>query len=109
MPDLFDNFFNRFNQAIGGRRKSHYTGGSQVNTGSFYSYHQNATNNNYWLPRQKKTDTGMIVDNNSKMDIQGALNMPESDEYEIKPRMGSVASSEVDEGRSRMNSAVSES
>ncbi|KAK6461150.1 hypothetical protein DFJ63DRAFT_337055 [Scheffersomyces coipomensis] len=55
MPDLFDNFFNKLNTKInGGKTTHHYGGASQVNTGSFYSYHSTANNNNYWLPKDKK-------------------------------------------------------
>lgn len=74
MPDLFDNFFSKFSTTLnGGRSKPHYGGSSQVNTGKFYSYHENSTNNKYWLPPVKKDDD----------------KMPETMN---KQRMGSVAS-----------------
>lgn len=53
MPDLFDNFFGRLATTLnGGKSKPHYGGSSQVNTGRYYSYHENGTNNKYWLPRR---------------------------------------------------------
>ncbi|KAI3406106.2 hypothetical protein KGF56_000947 [Candida oxycetoniae] len=53
MPDLFDNFFTSISAKLnGGHTKRHYSADSQVNTGKFYSYHNTASNNNYWLPRK---------------------------------------------------------
>lgn len=94
MPDLFDNFFGKVNHAVTGKNPNvHYTSSSQVNTGKFYSYHNSASNNNYWLPIKK-------------------VEQPETDPA-IKPRMGSVGSISTNESdqesRSRMNSVVSES
>lgn len=97
MPDLFDNFFGKVNHAVTGKSpKVHYTSSSQVNTGKFYSYHNSASNNNYWLPTKK--NLGPSEDDQSP---------------QIKARMGSVGSMSSDtsdqEGRSRMGSVVSES
>lgn len=56
MPDLFDNFFNKIGSKFnGGKTVHHYGGASQVNTGSYYSYHNTPTNNKYWLPRETST------------------------------------------------------
>lgn len=56
MPDLFDNFFSSIGAKFnGGHTRRRYSAGSQVNTGSFYSYHNSPSNNNYWLPRKLST------------------------------------------------------
>ncbi|KAI5969545.1 hypothetical protein CANMA_001395 [Candida margitis] len=56
MPDLFDNFFTSIGAKLnGGHTRRRYSAGSQVNTGSFYSYHNSPSNNNYWLPRKLST------------------------------------------------------
>ncbi|RKP29699.1 hypothetical protein METBISCDRAFT_17969 [Metschnikowia bicuspidata] len=51
MPDLFDNFFGKMmSRWNGGKTTPRYGGATQVNSGRYYSYHQNGTNNKYWLP-----------------------------------------------------------
>lgn len=56
MPDLFDNFFSSISAKFnGGHTRRRYSQSSQVNTGSFYSYHNSPSNNNYWLPRKLST------------------------------------------------------
>ncbi|ODV81155.1 uncharacterized protein CANTADRAFT_5121 [Suhomyces tanzawaensis NRRL Y-17324] len=105
MPDLFDNFFGKINTKLnGGKTNTHYGASSQVNTGKFYSYHTNGTNNNYWLPRKdmggKPTDTSP-----AKVSVV-------HEDTAIKPRMNSMASmssESEDGGRSRFNSVSSES
>lgn len=97
MPDLFDNLYNKISTSLnGGRSTHHYSNASRVNTGRFYSYHENSTNNKYWLPINK--------------DMQKAADHIQ-DTKTVKPRMGSVSSmnSESDsEDRSRMGSVSSE-
>lgn len=97
MPDLFDNLFNKIGTKInGGKSTHHYQQSSQVNTGRFYSFHENATNNKYWMPVSKSFDNSMDKIENR----QGQ-----------KPRMNSLASMESEEGempRSRMNSTASD-
>ena len=97
MPDLFDNLFNRIGTKInGGKTTHHYQGSSQVNTGRFYSFHENATNNKYWMPVSKSFDKTVEK-------IEGR--------QDLKPRMNSTASMESEDSetmpRSRMNSAAS--
>lgn len=102
MPDLFDNLFNKIGTKInGGRSTHHYGGSSQVNSGSFYSYHSNGTNNKYWLPKSKASDPLAAVAQHEDVNKEDIL---------IKPRMNSVGSSNSIEegGRSRFNSVVSE-
>ncbi|CAG86768.2 DEHA2D03740p [Debaryomyces hansenii CBS767] len=97
MPDLFDNLFNRIGTKInGGKTTHHYQGSSQVNTGRFYSFHENGTNNKYWMPTSKSFDNTIdkIDDTNTK-----------------KERMNSdasVGSEGLVMPRSRMNSAASD-
>lgn len=56
MPDLFDNFFDRVGNAFGAKNTGQRNlFSSQVNTGRFYNFPQNGTNNNYWLPRADLT------------------------------------------------------
>lgn len=94
MPDLFDNFFVKMSSTWnGGKTTPRYGGSNQVNTGKYYSYHMNGTNNKYWLPIQKNTlghdDTEM-----SPKDMNSI-------------RKGSVDSRMLDESKSR-NSSISE-
>lgn len=94
MPDLFDNIFSRIGTKInGGKTTHHYQGSSQVNTGRFYSFHENGTNNKYWMPTSKRFEN---ID----------------DQKTQTPRMNSVASVESENGelmpRSRMNSAATD-
>lgn len=92
MPDLFDNFFGKISASLnGGKTTPHYGGSTQVNTGSFYSYHSNSTNNKSWMPTK---------------DMHEAFAKME-DKNEVKPRMGSVSSMNSDEAQSR-KSSVSE-
>mmetsp|Transcript_6728 Transcript_6728/g.6635 ORF Transcript_6728/g.6635 Transcript_6728/m.6635 type:complete len:103 (-) Transcript_6728:463-771(-) len=95
MPDLFDNIFNRIGAKInGGKTTHHYQGSSQVNTGRFYSFHENGTNNKYWMPTSKSFDNTMEnFDNTNK---------------ERKTSDASVESEGMVMPRSRMNSAVSD-
>lgn len=94
MPDLFDNFFGKMSTTLnGGRTKPHYSGSNRVNSGSFYSYHENSTNNNYWMP------TGNKDFNKTAAKIE-TVDGP-------KPRMGSVTSMNSEGERSR-NSSVSD-
>lgn len=65
----------------GGKSKPRYGGSSQVNTGSYYSYHSSSTNNNSWLPIVKPKD--------DKADMEAMEGLKHQ---EAKPRMGSVAS-----------------
>lgn len=37
----------------GGKTIPRYGGANQVNTGRYYSYHENGTNNKYWMPTEK--------------------------------------------------------
>lgn len=89
MPDLFDNFFGKISQSITGKSPAHYGMNNQVNTGRFYSYHENGTNNKYWMPAEAK-------DSNPESDLM----------KQVKPRMGSVSSMES-ESKSR-SSSISE-
>lgn len=93
MPDLFDNIFTRIGTAVNGKSRQHYLGASQVNTGRFYSYHENGTNNNYWLPTAKSFD--------KTMDNVESMNKGRSE------RMNSVNSMSSEEAGSRKNSVVS--
>ncbi|KAI5968037.1 hypothetical protein KGF57_000263 [Candida theae] len=74
MPDLFDNFFTSIGAKLnGGHTRRRYSAGSQVNTGSFYNYHNSTSNNNYWLPRKVSTadvaqDKPEINDNGNALD-----------------------------------------
>lgn len=88
MPDLFDNFFGKISTTLnGGKSTPRYGGSTQVNSGKFYSYHMNATNNKSWMPIQ---DFGQTMDDEP-----------------AKPRMGSMSSMSSDDPKSR-NSSVSE-
>lgn len=84
MPDLFDNFFTRIGTAMnGGRSRPNYLGASQVNTGKFYSYHENGSNNNYWLPTSKslnKTVSGMEEFNKGRTERMNSVNSMSSEE-----------------------------
>ncbi|CAH6719583.1 hypothetical protein CLIB1444_02S11914 [[Candida] jaroonii] len=82
MPDLFDNFFGKINHAVSGKTPTHYGLSSQVNSGRYYSYHTNSTNNNYWMPRDDKIKV-MKQDHEDKMNPE--MQTP-------RPRMGSDAS-----------------
>ncbi|PSK39583.1 hypothetical protein C7M61_001382 [Candidozyma pseudohaemuli] len=97
MPDLFDNFFGKISAKLnGGKTTPFYGGSSQVNTGPFYSYHMNGTNNKYWM-----TDAEMAE---SRKTAQQWQKFSES-----KARMGSVGSmdsQETDGDQSRKNSVV---
>ncbi|KAK8439474.1 hypothetical protein ACI3LY_004336 [Candidozyma auris] len=93
MPDLFDNFFGKMSAKMnGGKTKPFYGGSSQVNTGRFYSYHMNGTNNKSWM-----TDAEM---EESRRNAQM---------QSMKPRMGSVGSMDSMESegdKSRKNSVT---
>lgn len=92
MPDLFDNFFVKISTAMnGGKTTPHYGGSTQVNSGSFYSYHHNSTNNKSWM---------------SKKDMNDAMDLINVENAE-KKRMGSIASMNSEEAKSR-NSSISE-
>ncbi|KAK6198659.1 uncharacterized protein RJT21DRAFT_50359 [Scheffersomyces amazonensis] len=92
MPDLFDNFFGKINTKInGGKTTYHYGGANPPNTGSFYSYHSTANNNNYWLPKAKQDDDKIVI--------------------EAKERQSSITSinsETLEGGRSRFSSVSSE-
>lgn len=60
---------------------------NQVNTGRFYSYHENGTNNKSWM---------------TSKEIEDSFNQAES-MNEVKPRMGSVTSMDS-ESKSRSSS-----
>lgn len=99
MPDLFDNFFGKVGKAVNGKSNNHYSGNSQVNTGSYYSYHSTGTNNNYWTPTAKKMEQTVA-----------GVKEPTDTEKRYSNRMGSISSnmsSDSDMDRSR-NSSVSE-
>lgn len=102
MPDLFDGFFNKIGTKInGGKTVHHYGGASQVNSGAFYSYHSNGTNNKYWLP-QKQADPNNVMSEIAKK--EGV----DKEDIVLKPRMGSINSLDEYEGKSRQNSVGSE-
>lgn len=89
MPDLFDNFFGKLTSTFnGGKTTPHYGGSTQVNSGKFYSYHMNGTNNKSWM-------TGKEIEETFK-------NMEEP-----KARMGSVSSMASEDAKTR-NSSISE-
>lgn len=89
MPDLFDNFFGKLSSTLnGGKTTPHYGGSTQVNSGKFYSYHMNGTNNKYWM-------TGKEIEETFK------------NTEEPKARMGSVSSMASEDAKSR-NSSISE-
>ena len=91
MPDIFDNFFGKMSTRMhGGKSTPHYSGASKVNTGSYYSYHSNSTNNNYWLPQNKVVD-GKVVSVDRKLSIT-SLNSEEMS----RSRNGSVVSENLD-------------
>lgn len=89
MVDLFENFFGRIGQAMnGGKSHQHYGGTSQVNAGRHYNYHENGSNNKYWLPKTDLRETFDHID-------------------DTKPRMDSVASTSSDvAGASRKSSVA---
>lgn len=89
MPDLFDNFFGKLSSTIsGGKTTPHYGGSSQVNSGKFYSYHMNGTNNKYWL-------TGKEIENTfAEMEPKA----------ELGARLGSVSSMSSKDKSSRQSS-----
>lgn len=89
MPDLFDNFFSRISTSITGKSPSHYGMNNQVNTGRYYSYHENGTNNKSWMTTDEIKDS-----------------FAQAEAMEVKPRMGSVSSMES-ESKSR-SSSISE-
>lgn len=89
MPDLFDNFFGKISSAMnGGKSKPHYGGGTQVNTGSYYSYHQNPTNNNYWMAKSKDVESKSMEEQMAMKPRMGSVSLMES---QPKSRSGSVA------------------
>lgn len=99
MPDLFDNFFGRIGATLnGGKTPYRFSSGAQVNTGRYYNYHENTTNNKYWMPAEKAV--GQV-----NPDLGDTLGKIEDTQY-VKPRMGSVTSMEL-ELKSR-NSSISE-
>lgn len=75
MPDLFDNFFGKISTSLTGKSPVHYGMSNQVNTGRFYSYHENGTNNKSWM---------------TSAEIKESFRQAE--DREVKPRMGSVSS-----------------
>lgn len=86
MPDLFDNFFGKISTTLnGGKTTPHYGGATQVNSGKFYSYHMNGTNNKSWLP---------------------VLDLGEIPPQDLKMRSGSVASTNSEEATSRKSSVA---
>lgn len=87
MPDLFENFFGKISQSITGKSSAHYGMNNQVNTGKYYSYHENSTNNKSWM---------------TSKEIEDSFAQAESMK-EVKPRMGSVTSMES-ESKSRGSS-----
>lgn len=90
MPDLFDNFFGRISTTMnGGKSKPRYNMSSQVNTGAFYRYHTNGTNNNSWLPNAMNP----LVEK----DMEGPS------VKEPKARMGSVASMSTTDSSNSMD------
>ncbi|CUM65763.1 uncharacterized protein PRCAT00003411001 [Priceomyces carsonii] len=93
---LFDNFFDKIGTAVhGGRSSGHYQSSSQVNTGSYYNYHKNGTNNDYWLPTSKSFgDTMDKIDdvNKARMNSVASDSSDMSEEMLAKARKGSVAS-----------------
>ncbi|KAG2733207.1 hypothetical protein G9P44_004197 [Scheffersomyces stipitis] len=91
MPDLFDGIFNRINSKInGGKTTHHYGGASQVNTGSFYSYTNSASNNHYWMSKkevsEQQKDTIPIKQRSM------SINSLNDDEMGARSRFGSVSS-----------------
>ncbi|SGZ56025.1 CIC11C00000004428 [Sungouiella intermedia] len=90
MPDLFDNFFGKISQSITGKSPTHYGMNNQVNSGRFYSYHENGTNNKSWMTLAEIKESFAEADNMQQ----------------VKPRMGSVSSMDS-EPKSR-NSSISE-
>lgn len=90
MSGIFDNFFGKIQTSITGKSPTHYGMHNQVNSGRYYSYHENSTNNKSWMTKDE------IKDSFAKADAMD----------EIKPRMGSVSSMES-ESKSR-NSSISE-
>lgn len=116
MPDIFDNIFNRIGTAInGGKTTHHYQGSSQVNTGRFYSFHENGTNNKYWMPTSSsfgktinkidETNNMPVVDNQRMGSVGSAMSEEGMDMP--RARMGSMAE-EDDMPRSRMGSMAEE-
>ncbi|EEQ38293.1 putative COX assembly protein [Clavispora lusitaniae] len=90
MPDLFDNFFNKISSSVnGGKTTPRYSGSSQVNTGNYYSYHMNGSNNKSWM---------------TSKEIENSFIKAEGDPP--KPRLGSISSMESD-SKSR-SSSISE-
>lgn len=93
MPDLFDNFFTRIGTAMnGGKTRPHYLGASQVNTGKFYSYHENGSNNSSWLPTSKsfnKTVSGLDEINKGRTERMNSVNSMNSEEG-MTSRKGSI-------------------
>lgn len=90
MPDIFDNLFGKISQSITGKSPAHYGMNNQVNTGKFYSYHENGTNNKYWMPTSSEIKDSFEADS----------------AQQVKPRMGSMSSMDS-ESKSR-SSSVSE-
>lgn len=102
MPDLFDGLFNKIGTKInGGKSVHHYGGASQVNSGSFYSYHSNSTNNKYWLPRKPSDPNSAMADIAQKEGVN-------KEDVILKPRMGSINSLDDYESKSRHGSVSSE-
>lgn len=109
MPDLFDNFFSSIGAKInGGHTRRRYSAGSQVNTGSFYNYHNSPNNNSYWLPR--KTSTAEVTKDKPEINDKGnALDGTQPVQFGSVDLKSDVPP--LDEGvgpRSRMGSTSSE-
>lgn len=91
MPDLFDNFFGKISKSMNGGKTTYYhSGNSQVNAGRHYSYHENSTNNKYWMTAKDIKDQFAESGQNA----------------DVKPRMGSVSSTLSEESKSRHSSVL---
>lgn len=76
----------------GGKSHHHYQGSSQVNTGRFYSYHENASNNKSWLPASSsfnKTMGNMEEMNKGRTERMNSVNSMSSEEG-MNSRKGSI-------------------
>ncbi|RLV87784.1 hypothetical protein JA9_002420 [Meyerozyma sp. JA9] len=93
MPDLFDNFFTKIGSTMnGGKTRHHYSGATQVNTGRFYSYHENGSNNNSWLPTSKsfnKATADLAEVNKGRTERMNSVNSMSSEEG-MTSRKGSI-------------------
>lgn len=125
MPDLFDNIFSRVHAKFnGGHTKPRYDGGSQVNSGKFYSYHSTPNNNNYWLPRnavkEEQMRKGSVSSEQGDMTmmgggaVSGSLDSADDKQPFVGQKVGAFDKDSmpiVDDSqlsRSRFNSVASE-